>query len=103
MICLGRKFLDGTLEAIQNGYGNDTIRIAADGGAAMMEGLPHVEKVRDLGQIQELRIARGGDPQEVLRALIGRTRVNSFSVTRPSLEDIFVRIAGHEAMEAQHA
>lgn len=103
MIFRGKKVLDGTLEAIQNQYGNDTIRVAAEGGAAIMDGLPGVEKVRDLGHVQELRIARGGDSQEVLRALLCRTRVNSFSVTRPSLEDIFVRIAGHQAVEAQHA
>jgi ABC-2 type transport system ATP-binding protein len=103
MIFRGRKVLDGTLEDIQNQYGNDTIRVAAEGGAAMMDGLPNVEKVRDLGQIQELRMARGCDPQEVLKVLIGRTPVSSFSVTRPSLHEIFVRIAGRDAVEAQNA
>jgi ABC-2 type transport system ATP-binding protein len=69
----------------------------------MLSGLPGVEKVRDLGQVQELRMALGCDPQEVLRALLARTRVNSFSITKPSLHDIFVRIAGPEAAEAHHA
>ena len=59
------------------------------------------ERVRELGQIQELRMARGCDPQQVLSALISRTRVNSFSVTKPSLHDIFVRIAGSEAGEEE--
>ena len=103
MIFRGRKVLDGPLEKIQSEYGSDTIRVTADGGAEMMHGLPNVEKVRDLGQVQELRMARGCDPQEVLRTLLGRTRVSSFSITRPSLHDIFVRIAGHEVAEAQHA
>jgi ABC-2 type transport system ATP-binding protein len=103
MIYKGRKVLDGTLAAIQEQYGNDTISISADGGAAMLSGLPGVEKVRDLGQVQELRMALGCDPQEVLRALLARTRVNSFSITKPSLHDIFVRIAGPEAAEAHHA
>jgi ABC-2 type transport system ATP-binding protein len=103
MIFRGRKVLDGPLEAIQAEYGNDTIRVTAEGGAALMDGLPNVEKVRDLGQVQELRMARGCDPQEVLRTLLGRTRVSSFSITRPSLHDIFVRIAGPEVAEAEHA
>jgi ABC-2 type transport system ATP-binding protein len=107
MIFRGRKVLDGTLGSIQEQYGNDTIRVAAEGGAAAVEGLPGVEKVRDFGQVQELRMARGCDPQEVLRALVGRARVTSFSVMRPSLHDIFVRIAGPQAAEArqevQHA
>jgi ABC-2 type transport system ATP-binding protein len=96
MIHRGRKVLDGTLDSIQRQYGNDTIRVSAAGGC---EDLPGVEKVRDLGQVQELRMAQGCDPQEVLRALVARTRVTSFSVTKPSLHDIFVRIAGQEAAE----
>jgi ABC-2 type transport system ATP-binding protein len=103
MIFRGRKVLDGTLESIQDQYGNDTIQVAAEGGASRMHNLPGVEQVRDLGQLQELRMARGCDPQEVLRELVGRTRVASFSVTRPSLHNIFVRIAGQEAVEATRA
>jgi ABC-2 type transport system ATP-binding protein len=103
MIFRGRKVLDGTLSAIQEQYGSDTIRVTAEGGAAVLEGLPAVDKIRDLGQMQELRMARGCDPQAVLRALVERTRITSFSVTRPSLQDIFVRIAGQGAVEAQHA
>jgi ABC-2 type transport system ATP-binding protein len=54
-----------------------------------------VENVQDLGQIQEIRMARGYDPQALLRDLIARTRVSEFSIARPSLHDIFVRIAGN--------
>ena len=104
MIFRGKKVLDGTLESIQEQYGNDTIRVAVEGGAERMGVLPGVEKVRDFGQVQEIRMSRGCDPQEVLRALVERTRVTSFSVTRPSLHDIFVRIAGPEATtETNHA
>jgi len=99
MIFRGKKVLDGTLDEIQSRYGNDTIRISIDGGSRALDGFPGVEKVHDLGQIQELRLSPGSDPQQVLRALIGRARVNSFSVTRPSLHDIFVRIAGPSAEE----
>ncbi|MBZ5626667.1 MAG: ATP-binding cassette domain-containing protein [Acidobacteriia bacterium] len=103
MIYRGRKVLDGTLESIQDQYGNDTIRVSAAGGENVLENLPGVEKSRDLGQVQELRMARGCDPQEVLRELVTRGRVTSFSVTKPSLHDIFVRIAGPESAEAQNA
>jgi ABC-2 type transport system ATP-binding protein len=103
MIYRGRKVLDGTLASIQDQYGSDTIRVTAEGGIDAMQGLPNVEKVHDLGQMQELRMARGCDSQEVLQALVARTRITSFSVTRPSLHDIFVRIAGTESVEAQRA
>ncbi len=103
MIFKGRKVLDGTLDSIQRQYGNDTLRITAEGGAAAVQGLPGVAQVRDLGHLQELRMKLGCDPQEVLRALIGRTRVTGFEVSRPSLEDIFIRIAGNGAAEVQSA
>jgi ABC-type uncharacterized transport system ATPase subunit len=48
-------------------------------------------------------MALGCDPQKVLRTLIERTRVSSFSIMKPSLHDIFVRIAGPEAGEEQVA
>jgi ABC-2 type transport system ATP-binding protein len=103
MIFKGKKVLDGTLEAIQDQYGHDTLRVSVAGGLAAAGDLPGVEKVRDLGQVQELRMARGSDPQAVLRALVERTRVNSFSISKPSLHDIFVRIAGPTAEEVEHA
>jgi ABC-2 type transport system ATP-binding protein len=103
MIYRGKKVLDGTLSDIQDQYGNDTIRVTAEGGLDAVGDLPGVEKVRDLGQVQELRMARGCDPQQVLRTLISRTPVASFSIVKPSLHDIFVRIASPEAAEVQVA
>jgi ABC-2 type transport system ATP-binding protein len=103
MIFQGRKVLDGTLAEIQDQYGNDTIRVSAEGGMNSVKGLPGIESIRDLGHVQELRIARGFDAQETLRTLIARTRVESFSIARPSLDDIFVRIAGPEGAAAEHA
>lgn len=103
MIFRGKKVLDGTLESIQNQYGNDTIRVSVNGNAAVLQNLPGVEKVRDLGQVQELRMMQGCDSQEVLRALVGRTRVASFSIAKPSLHEIFVRIAGPAAEEVADA
>ncbi len=101
MIFRGRKVLDGTLAAIQEQYGNDTIRVSIEDGA--IPDLPGIEKVRDLGVVQELRISRGCDPQELLRTLVAQTRVSSFSVMKPSLHDIFIRIAGPAAEEVKVA
>ena len=103
MIFRGRKVLDGTLASIQDRYGDDTIRVTANGGCAAVQHLPGVLQIRDLGQVQELRLARDIDPQEVLRALVAQAQVTSFSLTKPSLHDIFMRIAGPAAEEASHA
>jgi ABC-2 type transport system ATP-binding protein len=102
MIFQGRKVLDGTLAQIQDQLGDNIIRVTAAGGVASMSGLPGVEGLRDLGRVQELRMERGADPQDALRELMARTRVESFSIARPSLEDIFVRIAGPDGAKSQH-
>jgi len=66
----------------------------------MLNGLPGIEQTKDLGQVQELRMAEDCDPQRVLETLVTRTRIVSFSVVKPSLHDIFVRIAGPQPEEA---
>ena len=91
MIFRGRKVLDGTLEEIQREYGADTVRLRTAAGAAALAGLGDVESVNDFGQIQEVRLK--SDPQQFLSKLAGRTAVYHFEVMRPSLHDIFVRIA----------
>ena len=99
MIYKGRKVLDGTLASIQSSYGEDTVRLRVEGGAEALRGLDGVQVVRDLGQSQEVRAS--GDPQDLLRALAARTRVHLFEVAKPSLHDIFIRIAAPSAEEAK--
>ena len=100
MIFKGKKVLDGTLDSIQTQYGQDTVRVRLaerDGDLADLHG---VEKVTDFGQTQELRMAPGTDTQELLSQLMGRGRVTHFELARPSLHDIFVRIADPDAEAA---
>jgi ABC-2 type transport system ATP-binding protein len=96
MIYRGEKVLDGTLDEIQSRYGHDTIRVRTSGGVAALSHLPGVEDVNDHGNYQDVRF--DGDPQALLRALIETTEVQQFELRRPSLHDIFVRIAGPEHM-----
>lgn len=100
MIYKGEKVLDGTLEDIQETYGSDTVRVRMDVNGAGTSDLRGIAKVTDFGRYQELRLVEHTDPQQVLAQLIGRGKVLQFEVTRPSLHDIFVRIAGPEAMQA---
>ncbi len=102
MIYKGRKVLDGTLESIQDAYGRDTLRVHLD-GPATLEDLPGVVRVTDLGRWQELRLAAEADSQEVLTGLMRRGRVRHFELVRPTLHDIFVRIARPDAAEAAAA
>jgi ABC-2 type transport system ATP-binding protein len=77
--------------------------VRCEGGAASLKGIEGVAKVNDFGRTQDIRMVGGADPQDILSAIMARTKVTSFEVTKPSLHDIFVRIAGPEAREAEHA
>jgi ABC-2 type transport system ATP-binding protein len=106
MIHRGRKVLDGTLEEIQSQYGSDVVRVQLDGngsaGPALHERLAQlagVERVNDFGRLQELRLAQGADTQQILASLLPLGAVRHFELARPSLQDIFIRIARPEAVE----
>jgi len=91
MIFKGRKVLDGTLDEIQARYGHDTVRLRVGGGVARLAGRPEIESINDHGNYQDLRLK--SDPQAFLRAIAPSVDIYQFEITKPSLHDIFVRIA----------
>ncbi len=102
MIYKGHKVLDGTLDDIRHDYGSDTLRVRLEGADSSEIGrLPGVAGVRDMGQVQELRLAEGADEQAVLAGLMNLGRVRHFEVTQPSLQDIFIRIARPQPEEME--
>ena len=103
MIYQGNKVLDGTLESIQDSYGSDTLRVRLDGEGVDFARLPGVLKVTDHGRFQELRLDRETDTQALLGRLMTHGTVRHFELARPSLHDIFVRIASPETEEKNHA
>ncbi len=103
MIYKGCKVLDGTLTSIQDQYGNDTIRVQSEMGAAAFLGITGIEKVNDYGKLQEVRVASRIDPQTILSELLKKTRITRFEITKPSLNDIFIRIASPDRKEDPHA
>jgi ABC-2 type transport system ATP-binding protein len=94
MIHRGKKVLDGTLASIQQQYGADTVRLRASASQKVLGEMTGIEEVRDHGQFQEVRLAN--DPQDLLKRLCAAGDVSLFEIVRPSLHDIFVRIAGKE-------
>lgn len=100
MIFQGCKVLDGALTEIQAAYGTDVYHIGAEGELGFLNRIEGVDHVRELGRHYEVRYR--GDSQELLKALMDKTRVRHFEVAKPSLHDIFVRIAGPQAEEADH-
>ncbi len=97
MIFKGRKVLDGTLDAIQAEYPADRIRVRLTDPNAE---LPHLDGIYDIGRhgrFIEFRMHHASEAHRVLQQLASQTQLDYFDVRRPSLHDIFVRIAGPEA------
>ena len=91
MIFKGNKVLDGSLDEIQSRYGQDTVRVRTGTGAAALAGMAEVDSYIDIGNFQDVKLK--GDAQAFLRALSQKTPVFHFELKKPSLHDIFVRIA----------
>ncbi len=101
MIFKGRKVLDGTLDEIQQRYGQDTVRLRTAGGRSALAGIAGIESVTDHGNYQDVRLS--GDPQAFLQTLVQQTTVLHFEITKPSLHDLFVRIAKPTAEDLRAA
>jgi ABC-2 type transport system ATP-binding protein len=103
MIHKGKKVLDGTLADIQDKYGTDTLRIQSEDGINAYKDLKGIDKINDFGRMQEIRLTEGTDIQELIKRVMEKTIVTSFEITKPSLNDIFIRIAKPEREEVDNA
>lgn len=99
MIYKGQKVLDGTLESIQEQYGMDTIHVSTEKGAGALKGIEGIENINDFGKMQEIRIKKESDPQLILAKLLQKTKISRFEIAKPSLHDIFIRIARPDKKE----
>ncbi len=99
----GKKVLDGTLSSIQDEYGSDTIRIRAEKGESVLRRIKGIDNINDFGQLQEIRITGERDTQDIIKDIMSETKVSQFEVSRPSLQDIFIRIARPEKTEVENA
>ena len=90
----GESVLHGKLSDIKASYGRNTVSIAHSGKTGEFDGLPGVLSVSDSGRTARFRMEKGADTQLLLGELMKRTRLDSFIVDEPHLEDIFLEKVG---------
>ncbi len=98
MIFKGQKVLDGSLRSIQAEYTADRARVEFENDA----DFPAIEGVLDVvrqGRFYEFRLDDVTGSQAVLHQLAAQRGVSRFEIVKPSLHDIFVRIAGDSSQE----
>ena len=100
MILNGNKVLDGTLNSIQSEYPADELKIRVAEGQQLPGNMPGVISVEKRGQFNIVKLNSADDVERVLQQLVKSCKVEHFELLRPSLHNIFVRLAGDEAAAA---
>jgi ABC-2 type transport system ATP-binding protein len=97
LIDRGKVLLAGDVSEVKKSHGRNTLALAFEGDGAFVASLPGVKRVRDEGRFMEVQMSEGADPQEILKALVGRITITRFEVVEPSLRDIFLQKTGRAA------
>lgn len=92
MIDHGREVLSGSIEEVKAEHRRHSVLIDVEGELGNIEGV--AEKI-DRKEVTELVLDVGVSPQSVLDDLRGRgVFINRFEIATPSLNDIFLAVAG---------
>ncbi len=96
MIFRGHKVLDGSLDTIQAQYPADRVRVQLSDPLAELPPLEGVADVQRHGRCFEFRMTNPERGQQLLQQMAAARPLTYFEVVKPSLHDIFVRIARPE-------
>jgi ABC-2 type transport system ATP-binding protein len=99
LIDKGKKLLDGPVVDVKKRYGRNAIALGFEGDGSFVGSLPGVKRVSDEGHFMEIQMEAGADPQQILREVAARLRVNRFEILEPSLRDIFLAQTGGSGSE----
>ena len=99
MIHKGRKVLDGTLSKIRADFPTDRIRVRLSEPEADLPRVDGMVEYERRQEYHEFRLPDQSRLQQVLQELASEVNLEHFEVIRPSLHDIFVRIAKPEPGE----
>lgn len=105
-ICLvdhGRSVLQGELREVKSRFGRNHIQIEYEGDGEFLKTSPLVKTFHNFGNYTEAELAQGADPQEILKAMTARARVNRFELAEPTLEKIFIDTVNQKNSRPQNA
>jgi len=95
LINKARKVLGGSLRDVKESYGLNLISFRGTGAEKVLADRSLIDKIASHADEQELHLAAGVDPQQLLKALIETgANVTKFEITEPSLNDIFIEKVG---------
>ena len=93
MVSNGKKVLDGYLSDVKSEYGKKFIKINYDGDGKFVSSLKYIKGFKDYGKEMEIELNDIKDKDRLLKDLMSKMSLNSFTLTEPSLNNIFIRNA----------
>jgi ABC-2 type transport system ATP-binding protein len=96
LINKGKVVLDGRLDDIRSHYRSGAVSVELEGDTNFIKTLPVVKRTESYERRLEINLFANADPQDLLKALVGRVKVKAFEVKMPSLHEIFVRLVGKD-------
>lgn len=99
LINKGKPVLDGRLDEIRARHKSGAVSVELEGDTSFVKTLPMVVGTESQGRRMEISLSEKADPQDLLKALVGRVRVQAFEVKVPSLHEIFVSLVGKDNAE----
>jgi ABC-2 type transport system ATP-binding protein len=94
LINKGKIILDGKLGDIRSQKASNAVIVEVEGETGFIKTLPMVTNVAQQKDTLEITLEKDADPQELLKAIVGKVRVRKFEVKMPSLHEIFVTLVG---------
>ena len=94
LINKGKLVVDGRLDEIRSRQRSHAVSVELEGETSFIERLPMVIRTKPEGRRIDISLEEDADPQELLRVLVERVRVQAFEVKVPSLHEIFVNLVG---------
>ncbi len=94
MISKGRRVLYGKVAEVRQEFAKNAVLVEGDGNWTALPGVSSVDDVN--GQVALLHLADGVTPDDVMEAMaVGANyRVRRFELAVPSLNEIFIEVAG---------
>ena len=105
IIAHGKKVLDGEVAAVKQERGMRNVALAIDGDSqagvrAVLQDRTLVARADDQNRFFEIELARGAQPQELLRRVVATgANVRRFELISPSLHQIFLERVGATGVE----
>ncbi len=92
----GKRVLYGSVDEVRQQYAENAVIVSGEGSWEQLPGVLSVKKADEAGRAQKLMLDANTTPDMIMQRMAADPgyHVRSFALAVPSLNDIFIRVAG---------